>query len=213
MDEREILAASSAVMVLIMFTGIIEKTGKIRKIEKRKGKIYFTIDAKKILKGIKKGCSISCDGSCLTVVKKIRNSFEVELMPETLKLTKFSDSQKDDLINLELAAKIGERLDGHLVTGHIDAVGVISKIIQESGYVDLIIKVPQELMKYLAYKGSVSVNGVSLTIAGRGKDWFKVCLITHTLKVTNFSELQVKDKVNIEIDIVARYLETLLGNK
>ncbi len=194
-----------------MFTGIVEKTGKIIKIEnKNKEKIYFTISVKNFLQDIKIGSSISCDGVCLTVVKKTKDSFTIELMPETLRLTKFADSKVGDLINLEKSLKIGERVDGHFVMGHVDGVGVVKKVIKEGEYTDLIIKVPKKIIKYLAYKGSASINGVSLTIAGNGKDWLKVCLITHTLGITNLSALKAGDKVNIEVDMIARYLESLL---
>jgi len=192
-----------------MFTGIVEKTGKIQNIKKDGGKIYFTIEVKYFLQDIKIGGSISCDGVCLTVVKKNKNSFTVELMPETLRLTKFADSQAGDLINLEKSLKIGERIDGHFVMGHVDGVGIVSKIEREGEYINLIIKVPKKIIKYLAYTGSASINGVSLTIAGNGKDWLKVCLITHTLEITNLSKLETKDKVNIEVDMIARYLERL----
>lgn len=197
-----------------MFTGIVETTGKIVKIENRnKEKIYFTISAKNFLQDIKIGGSISCDGVCLTVVKKIKDSFTVELMPETLRLTKFADSQVGDLINLEKSLKISERIDGHFVMGHVDGVGVVKKIIKEGEYTDLIIKVPKKIIKYLAYKGSASINGVSLTVAGSGKYWLKVCLITHTLEITNLANLKTGSKVNIEVDMIARYLESLLNNK
>ncbi|MBU4347087.1 riboflavin synthase, partial [Patescibacteria group bacterium] len=162
---------------------------------------------------------------CLTVIKKTKDSFTVELMPETLKLTKFADARAGDLINLERSLKIGERIDGHFVMGHVDGVGVVKKVIGparqaspgdaggEGEYTDLIINVPKKIIKYLAYKGSASVNGVSLTIAGNGKDWLKVCLITHTTEITNLSKLKAGDKVNIEVDMIARYLESLLCNK
>ncbi|MBU4026310.1 riboflavin synthase [Patescibacteria group bacterium] len=219
-----------------MFTGIVEKTGKIQNIKKDGGKIYFTLEVKYFLSDIKIGGSISCDGVCLTVVKKTKDSFTVELMPETLRLTKFADSQVGDLINLEKSLKIGERIDGHFVMGHVDGVGIVSKIEREGEYINLIIKVPKKIIKYLAYKGSVSINGVSLTIAGNGpapfncgtehgikskeikkcgasKDWLKVCLITHTLEITDLSVLKTGDKVNIEVDMIARYLERLLSSK
>ena len=195
-----------------MFSGIVEKTGIIKKIENREKKIYFTIAARNFLRDIKIGSSISCEGVCLTVVKKTKNSFDVELMPETLNLTKFADSKIGDLINLEKSLKVSDRVDGHFVMGHIDGVGAIKKIIKNGEYTDLIIKVSQRLIKYLAYKGSASINGVSLTISGVDKLWFKVSLITHTLKITNLSELKVNDKVNIEVDMLARYLKSLLDN-
>ncbi len=193
-----------------MFTGIIEITGEIRKIENKQGKVYFVIEAKNFLRDVKIGGSISCDGVCLTVIKKTKGSFTVELMPETLRLTKFADARTGDLINLEKSLKIGERVDGHFVMGHVDGVGVVKKVIKEGEYTDLIINVPKKIIKYLAYKGSASVNGVSLTIAGNGKDWLKVCLITHTTEITNLSVLKAGDKVNIEVDMIARYLESLI---
>ncbi len=194
---------------IIMFTGIIKKKGKISKIEKIDDKIYFTIQSNNFLNGVKIGDSISCDGVCLTVIKKTKDSFRVELMPETLKMTKFRNSKIGGLVNLEPALRIGGRLDGHFVMGHIDGTGVVGKIINEAGFKNLIIKAPKKLIKYLAYKGSVAVNGVSLTISGSGKDWFKVSLITHTLENTNLSKLKKGDEINIEIDMMARYLERL----
>lgn len=195
-----------------MFTGIIARTGKIKNIEERSGKVYFTIAVEDFLQETKIGDSIACDGTCLTVIKKTDESFEVELMPETLGLTKFADSAAGDLVNLELSVKIGQRLDGHFVMGHIDGAGEVKNIIKDGEYVSLEIGAPKEIMKYVAHKGSVTVNGVSLTIAGAGDDRFKVCLITHTLEITNLSRLKIGDKVNIEIDIIARYLEKLLKN-
>lgn len=194
-----------------MFSGIIETTGKIKKIEDKNKKVYFTIEVKNFLNNIKIGASIACDGVCLTVVKKIRNSFKVELMPETLRVTKFLDSKTGDLINLEKSLKVGDFVDGHFVMGHIDGVGKIKKIVLDKEYINLIIKIPRGLEKFIAYKGSISINGVSLTISGLGQDWFKVSLITHTLEITNLSYLKINDKVNLEIDIIARYLERLIN--
>ncbi len=189
-----------------MFTGIINKTGKIKKINREKNKIYLTIKVNNFSNGVKIGGSVSCDGACLTVIKKTKDGFTVELMPETSRVTKFKDSKIGDLVNLEPALKIGERLDGHFVMGHIDGTGVVGKATNEGEFKSLAIKVPKELVKYLARKGSVAVNGVSLTVSGAGKDWFKVCLITHTLENTNLSKLKKGDKVNIEVDMMARYI-------
>ena len=193
-----------------MFTGIVATTGRLNKIKKNKGKIYFTIGVKNFLSRVKIGESIACDGVCLTVIKKTPQGFTVELMPETLKRTRFGQVKVGEPINLELALKIGQRLDGHFVMGHVDGVGVIKKIIKEGEYVSLLIKVQPVLNKYLAYKGSVAANGVSLTVAKVATNIFKVCLITHTLKVTNLSRLKVGDKVNLEADMIAKYLEKLL---
>jgi len=195
-----------------MFTGIVERTGKIQKIEDRKGKIYFTIGAKGILRGTKIGDSIACDGVCLTVVKRTADEFAVELMPETLTVTRFSGAKKGDLVNLERAAKIGDRINGHFVSGHVDCIGTVKAVVKEGEYTSIFITVPKEFAKYLAYKGSAAVNGVSLTVAESKADWLKVCLITHTLKVTNLSVLKKGDKTNIEVDLIARYLEKLMRN-
>lgn len=193
-----------------MFTGIVAATGRLNKIEKKNNKIYFTIVVPNFLSRVKIGQSIACDGVCLTVIKKTRRDFTVELMPETLKRTRFDQVKVGESINLELALKIGQRLDGHFVMGHVDGVGVVKKIIKENEYVSLLIKIPPVLNKYLAYKGSVAVNGVSLTVAKVATNIFKVCLITHTLKVTNLSRLKIGDKVNLEADMLAKYLEKLI---
>ncbi|MCD4694261.1 riboflavin synthase [bacterium] len=196
-----------------MFKGIVETTGKLKKIEKGSKKTFFYIEVNNFLRGVKIGDSISCDGVCLTVIKKDRNIFTVELMPETLRLTRFGDVGVGDLINLEKAMKLNSRIDGHFVMGHVDAVGRIDDVIEEGKYTDLVIKVPVKLIKYTPFKGSIGINGVSLTIAKSGKDWVKVCLITHTLEITNFSKLKKGDLVNLEIDMIARYLEQLIKKK
>lgn len=192
-----------------MFSGIVEKIGVIEKIKKTSGGFNFTIKVKNFLHDIKIGDSISCDGVCLTIIDKKRDEFRVELMPETLRLTRFSKVKIGDQVNLEKSLKIGDRINGHFVMGHVDGAGEVKKIEHDGIYKNLIITAPRKVKKYLAYKGSISVNGVSLTIAGAGKDWFKVCLITHTLNVTNLSELKIGSKVNLEIDMLARYLESL----
>jgi len=196
-----------------MFSGIVEKMGELKKIENRRGKIYFVITALRFLRKVKIGDSLACDGVCLTVIKVSGSCFTVELMPETLRMTKFSQSRAGDLINLEKSLKVGDRISGHFVMGHVDAVGTVVKAQKLGADASLTIKVPEKIIKYLAYKGSVSINGVSLTIGEQGKDWFKVYLISHTLKITNLGRLKTKDKVNIEVDTIARYLENLLKNK
>ena len=193
-----------------MFTGIIQKTGRIDKIECRGNKQYFIVSVENFLKDVRIGDSISCNGVCLTVIKKEKNYFTTELMPETLKLTKFLEAKIGDAINLELAVRDGDRLDGHIVYGHIDGVGTVKKMEKEEDYVSFIIGIPAGLSRYIARKGSIALDGVSLTISGVGKDWLKVSLITHTLDVTNFSSLRVGDKINIEVDLIAKYLEAFI---
>lgn len=194
-----------------MFSGIVEKMGRLKKIESKGGKIYFTIQAGGFLRGVKVGDSLAGDGVCLTAIKIKNSEFTVELMPETLRLTKFSQSKIGDSINLEKSLRLGDFISGHFVMGHVDAVGLVKKFISQGAETSLIVKAPKKIIKYLAYKGSLAVNGVSLTIAGNGKDWFKVCLIGHTLKITNLGKLLAGDKVNLEVDTIARYLESLLN--
>ncbi len=193
-----------------MFSGIVEKMGELKKIETKSGKIYFTVYAGGFLRGIKVGDSIACDGVCLTAIKVKSGNFTVELMPETLRLTKFSRVAAGDRINLEKSLRVGDRISGHFVMGHVDAVGIVEKVTRAGADVSLTVKVPGKIIKYLAYKGSVSLNGVSLTIGENGKNWFKVYLIGHTLKITNLGRLTSGDKVNIEVDTIARYLESLM---
>ena len=192
-----------------MFSGIVEKMGELKKIETKSGRVYFTIQAGKFLRGVNIGGSVACDGVCLTVIKTAGGNFTVELMPETLRLTKFAESKIGDRINLEKSLRLGDSISGHFVMGHVDAVGLVEKFVIQGTDASLTVKVPRKIIKYLAYKGSISVNGVSLTIAGQGQDWLIVYLIGHTLKITNLGRLQAGDRVNIEVDTIARYLESL----
>ena len=193
-----------------MFSGIVEKMGVLGKIESKQNKVYFTINAGNFLRDVRIGDSIACDGVCLTAIRVRSGNFTVELMPETLRLTKFSRVAVGDRINLEKSLRVGDRISGHFVMGHVDAVGLVKKVARAGADVSLTVKVPEKIIKYLAYKGSVSVNGVSLTIGENGKNWFKVYLIGHTLKITNLGKLKTGDRVNIEVDTIARYLESLM---
>jgi riboflavin synthase len=190
-----------------MFTGIIETTGKIKKIDDH----YFTIEVKNFLDNVKVGESISVNGVCTTVIEFGSDEFKIEIMPETFRVTNFGELKEGDEVNLEKSLKADGRLDGHFVLGHVDGVGKVEDIKTEGEFVDLIISAPEDLRKYLARKGAVAVNGVSLTIAEDLKDRFRVSLITHTREVTNFKNVKKGDAVNLEIDMLARYLEKLLS--
>lgn len=188
-----------------MFTGIIEKTGVIKKIERN----YFTIEVKDFLTDLKIGDSIAVDGTCLTIIESDGDSFKIELMPETLRLTNFSCLKEGDKVNLEKSLRVGDKLDGHFVSGHVDGVGKVKEIRKEGKFVDLIISVPADLRKYIARKGAIAINGISLTIAEDLKDSFRASLTTHTCEVTNLKNIKEGDLVNLEVDILARYLKKL----
>ncbi|HEX9664811.1 MAG TPA: riboflavin synthase [Patescibacteria group bacterium] len=194
-----------------MFTGIIQSTGRVKKTEKNnQGGLILSVEVKNFLKNIKIGDSLAVDGICLTVIKKSKNSFQTEVIPETLSRTIAPEYKKGSVVNLEKSLKIGDRLDGHFVPGHVDGVGRLAKVTKVRDYLVWEIKPPVEILKYLAYKGSVAINGVSLTISRLNKNSFEVSLISHTLENTNLSELQPGFKVNIEADVIARYLEKLV---
>jgi len=159
---------------------------------------------------IKAGDSISVDGICSTVKRLRGNAFEVEYMPETIKKTTAGLFRKGTQVNLEPSLRANDRLDGHLVQGHVDMAGNIKEIRKIGNSVILKIGFPKQYRKFIAEKGSIAANGVSLTIVAVGRDWFTVSLVSYTLRHTNLQNLKKGDKVNIEVDVLARYLYTLL---
>lgn len=189
-----------------MFTGIVEEIGIIR----GKGNNFLVIQAKQVLEDLKEGDSIAVNGICLTVTEFTKDTFKVDIMPETLKLTNIKTLSIGDTVNLERALQIGGRLGGHLVSGHIDGVGKIVNKIIEGENVILEISIAPELSKYLIKKGSIAVEGVSLTIAEVKAERFKICLIPHTLKKTTLGRKNIGDLLNIEIDMIGKYVEKFL---
>jgi len=196
-----------------MFTGIIKEIGIITNIKKSGKNSIFTIRTKSILNNKKVGQSIAVNGACSTITKIAKNTFEFTAMPETLKRTNLKTLKKSSEVNLEDSLKLNEDIDGHLIQGHVDTEGEVTGLTKLKGRVILTIKYPKEIAKYLAFKGSISINGVSLTISDLTGEDFSVDLIPHTLKNTNLSSLKKKDKVNLEIDMIARYLKRLLDAK
>lgn len=193
-----------------MFTGIIKEIGSVKKI-RVDDSYYITISCQKTLENIKIGSSICSDGICLTVLEFDESSFTVQVMPETIHKTNFSEKKLGDKINLEPSLKVGDPLDGHIVSGHIDSLGVVEKVTSDSDNWVITIKPPIEHMIYIVQKGSVILNGVSLTVSNVEKNLFNVSLIKHTLENTNLGSLRVGDKVNIETDIFARYVEKFIN--
>lgn len=194
-----------------MFTGIIEEIGQIEKVTSQKGDKTFIVSTKKVVKGKKIGDSITVNGACTTVTKLTKNSFEFVAIPETLQKTNLDFLEKGTQVNLESSLTLNKSLDGHLVQGHVDARAKVASLQKSTKGTRLEIALPKEISKYVALKGSITINGVSLTVSVLKKSSFCVDLIPHTLKETNLGLLKKNDIVNLEIDLIARYLARLLN--
>lgn len=196
-----------------MFTGIIQEVGKILKIAEKTNATTFFIQSKTAIKKKKTGQSIAINGICVTITSLSRKSFTFDAMPETLHRTNLKHAKINDKVNLEPAMTLNQSIDGHLVQGHVDAKGEITKFSKTKNGSILRIKFPKQIAAYLSFKGSITVNGVSLTISDLQTDFFEVDLIPHTLKNTNLSNLKKGDKVNIETDFIAKHIKRLLDHK
>ena len=195
-----------------MFTGIIEEVGKIRKLYRNNDIVDLEIDCKKIIHDLKTGESVSVSGICLTVTKIMENSFTVQIVPETINRTNAKYWVENTLVNLERSLQLSDRINGHIVQGHVDETFKVKEvnIIKDSWVLSFILN--KKFQKFIIYKGSISINGVSLTISSVKKDFFSVSLIPETLKRTNLVNLKSSDLVNVEIDIFAKYIENFLKN-
>jgi riboflavin synthase len=196
-----------------MFTGIVEEIGKIEKSIPIAGGFEIKIKAEKVLEDIKINDSICIDGVCLTVTKADTNSFWVDAVGATLEKTTFTQIQSVTLVNLERSVRLNDRLGGHLVQGHVNGIGTITEIIKLGENYLVKIRIPEELEKYLIKEGSVAINGISLTIADLIKNEISISIIPHTWQNTNLKNKQVNDIVNVEIDILAKYVEKLLSKE
>lgn len=193
-----------------MFTGIIHNTGKLSTVMIKKGIKTLSIKTDLPLENIKIGCSIAVDGTCLTIHTIKKNEFTVDVMAETLDRTIISLYRKNSMVNLELPLSLGDKLDGHIITGHVDFVANILSVEETKSARIMKISLPSKFKKYIPEKGSVTINGVSLTIAKVQEKSFFVHIIPLTQQKTNLVKLVKENKVNVEIDIIARYLETLI---
>jgi riboflavin synthase len=189
-----------------MFSGIVEEYGSVEEVVKKENLYVLRIKVKKVLGGTKIGDSICVNGVCLTVTQKTKSVLSFDLMKETLEATTLKHAKNSFPVNLERSLKVSDRLGGHFVTGHVDGVGVIKEILTLPNYVEFRIKVDRALLKYIAPKGSVAVDGVSLTIGRVTNEYFSIYLIPHTLEVTTFGKMKAADEVNIETDILAKYI-------
>lgn len=196
-----------------MFTGIIETVGEIKHITPLEAGICVNIWPGMLdLCQIKIGDSIAVNGVCLTVTTLANGMFSVDVSRETLSCTEGLDKQ-DGRVNLEQAMRLSDRIGGHLVSGHVDGIGEVAKFEPIGESYLLVVKMPGSLSKYIVKKGSITVDGVSLTVNGTAGDEFEVNLIRHTLAVTALNDLKTGAKVNLEVDMLARYVEQLMGDR
>ena len=193
-----------------MFTGIVTDLGKIRSIEKR-GDTRIEIETSYDMDDVDMGASIACSGPCLTVIEKGPGWFAVEASAETLAKTGLGDWEVGTPINLERAMRIGDELGGHIVSGHVDAVAKIVDMQPEGDSMRFMFEAPAEFARYIAPKGSVSLDGVSLTVNEVQESRFGVNIISHTQGETTFGSRKVGDRINMEIDTIARYVARILG--
>lgn len=193
-----------------MFTGIVEEVGRIKNYTQISGGVELTIQCSKVLEGINNGDSICVNGVCQTVTRYGAEFFTAMLSTETLNVTNFSALKIGDCVNLERALTPSSRMGGHIVSGHVDCCGELINIEKQSDFYYLTFKIPDLFEKYVVYKGSVTVNGISLTVADINNNLFKVAIIPHTYNNTVLKDLKTGSIVNIETDILAKYVEKLL---
>ncbi|NWF91059.1 MAG: riboflavin synthase [Ignavibacteriaceae bacterium] len=196
-----------------MFTGLVEEKGKVIKKNKTGDGYQFEIEAKKIMEDLDIGSSVSVNGCCLTVVKKTQNSFFVDTIEETLKKTNLGLLELNSKVNLERPLKANARLGGHFVLGHVDTTGKISEIKELSNSHFITISYPAKFKQYLIFVGSISIDGVSMTVAQLGENTFSVGVIPFTWQETIFSDKQVGDTVNLEFDVLGKYVENIMNTK
>ncbi len=192
-----------------MFTGIVEGLGAIKKFDKKTTNLSaarMQVDLGKLAKGLKVGHSVAINGVCLTVTKISKNQAEFEMINETMKRTDLGTLERGDKVNIERSLKVGERMEGHFVLGHVDGTGKITKIEKMPKEIKIWIGIPKKLARHVVKKGSIAIDGISLTLADVIKNKISVCIIPHTMKITNLGLKKIGDKVNIETDILGKYI-------
>lgn len=191
-----------------MFTGIVEEAGRVAATVPR-----MRIACERVLAGTVEGSSIAVNGVCLTAVRLEPGSFGVDVSPETLLRTNLGDLREGSVVNLERPVAVGDRLSGHIVQGHVDATGeVVALESLSDGNWWWRVRVPRELERYMIHKGSLSIDGISLTIAALDDNVVSVAIIPHTYEATNLHERRAGDRVNLEVDLIAKYVEKLIGS-
>jgi riboflavin synthase len=194
-----------------MFTGLIERSGTLESVSGDSRGLTARIGCGEMASELSIGESVAVDGVCLTVIRTGPEWFEVEISPETLTRSSLAGKQKGCVLNLERPVRLSDRLGGHLVQGHVDGVGTLTDVRSEGDGMRVRVRAPDSLRRYLVEKGSVALDGVSLTIAALRGAEFEVALIPHTLRMTSLGEWRVASTVNIEVDLVAKYIESILA--
>lgn len=194
-----------------MFTGIVEEVGSIREIIPGSLSIKLSIKCSKLLQNVQIGDSIAVNGICLTVIDLASSWFAVDVMPETMRRTGLQKLNIYDRVNLERALSLSDRLGGHIVSGHIDGTGIVKSRVEEDNAVWLTVEAREDIMKYIVFKGSVALDGTSLTVACVDEKSFKVSLIPLTAEATTLGFRRVGDQINIECDVIGKYVERLLN--
>ena len=196
-----------------MFTGLIEDVGVIGALRLKNGAAVLTVKTKIAVGSMPLGASIAVNGACLTVVRKNRGAFSVDVSPETLRRTNLDRLVVGSLVNLEQPMRLQERLGGHLVTGHVDGMGTVTAIKKQGDFTLFRFRVPATLGAFLVSKGSVAVDGISLTVNECGKNQFSVAIIPFTLTHSNLRARRVGDKVNIETDLIGKYVQSFMQQR
>ena len=194
-----------------MFTGIVEETGSIYRIQKGSNSLILTISASKTLEGLKPGDSVAVNGVCLTATSITKDTFTADVMHETVRRTSLEALGQGSKVNLERAMPADGRFAGHIVLGHIDGVGVVSSIVKDDNALVFTIRAEGHITRYIVEKGSVALDGVSLTVAKVLGNGFTVSVIPHTAKMTTLAVKRTGERVNIETDIIGKYVEKLTG--
>jgi riboflavin synthase len=200
-------------MLTVMFTGLVEEAGKVVSVKRGKKSTELTVRAGTVHCGLRKGDSLAVNGACLTTVRKRDTLLGFDVLEETLRVTNLQYVRAGDVVNLERPMRADARLGGHFVLGHVDGVGTIRRWEQSGKDWVLEVAVPKTLMRYLIYKGSVAVDGISLTVADVGRGWIRIWIIPHTRKVTNLRQRRAGDCVNLEADVLGKYVEQLLAQR
>jgi riboflavin synthase len=193
-----------------VFTGIIEELGKVKAIELQPDALRITIEGPLVVSDVKRGDSVSVSGACLTAVEHDATSFTADVMQETLKLTSLDGIKVGDPVNLERAMTAATRFGGHVVLGHVDGVGEVISREPSENWEWVRVSIPKELMKYVVLKGSITIDGISLTVNEMGENFIGLSLIPETLAVTTLGSKQPGSKVNVEVDVMAKHIERLI---